>query len=81
MHNHLTPDNSTRVIVQSGDERARVYSTGGFGFDFRVRGVGWIVNDRPSRVIHRLALAVRREAFPTLEPIGIDREECANEAD
>jgi hypothetical protein len=58
------------VRVQFGDEAARVYAEGGIGFERRIRGVGWITNDRPGRLIARLALAVRAEMFPLLEPIG-----------
>jgi hypothetical protein len=58
------------VYVSYGDERARVYSAGGIGFDQRIRGIGWVVDDEPSPVIERLAYAVRDEAFPFLEPKG-----------
>lgn len=57
------------VIVQYGDERARVYLEGGIGFDHFIRGVGWVVNDQPGSLIFKLALAIRKIAFPTLTPI------------
>lgn len=46
--------------VQIGDERARVYCEGGVGFDRFVKGVGWVVNDKPGRLIARYAFAVRK---------------------
>ncbi len=63
--------NDTPVFyVTHGDERARVYGAGGIGFDSRVRGIGWVVDDEPSPVIAQAALAVRAAMFPHLAPIG-----------
>ncbi len=61
---------SPLVLVQHADERARVYGAGGIGFDHKVKGVGWCVCDRPSRLIFQLAVAVRQSAFPALSPIS-----------
>jgi hypothetical protein len=59
------------VRVTLGDEQAVVYGEGGIGFRRRVRGVGWVVCERPGVLITRLALAVRAAAFPALERIGV----------
>ena len=48
------------VIVKHGTEKAHVYAEGGISFTRYVKGVGWIVNDRPSALIARYACAVRK---------------------
>ena len=61
---HLQSELIDHVSIVSGDERARVYAAGGIGFDHRLEFAGgkrqWIVNDRPSLAIARLAEAVHR---------------------
>lgn len=63
---------AVQVRVIHGDERATVYSAGGIGFEQRLpqqRSAGWFVCDEPSALIYRLAVAVRAEAFPLLDPL------------
>lgn len=73
---------SAQVSVRHGDEIAVVYAEGGIGFRWRVKGVGWVVCDEPSMLIMRLAVAVRREAFPTLPDISVhDVADCGSARD
>lgn len=53
-------DHAPTVIVRFGDERARVYAEGGIGFDRYLKGIGWVVCDRPGRLISKYAMAVRK---------------------
>ncbi len=48
------------VRVRLYDEQAKVYAEGGIGFERHVKGIGWIVNDRPSKLIARYAMTIRK---------------------
>ena len=48
------------VLVRVYDEQAKVYAEGGIGFERRVKGIGWVVNDQPSALIARYAMAIRK---------------------
>jgi hypothetical protein len=48
------------VFVRVYDEQAKVYAEGGIGFEHRVKGIGWVVDDQPSALIARYAMAIRK---------------------
>ena len=46
------------TTVRHDDERAHLYPEGGIGYETHVRGIGWVVDFKPSGMIQRLARAV-----------------------
>lgn len=56
---------SPMATVRYGRERVRVYAAGGIGFDRYAKGIGWVVNDRPSKLIADYALALQAVHAPT----------------
>ena len=77
----------TMVEVRIGDERARVYKAGGIGFDKRVQGIGWVVNEYPGADLARMAVSVRNlycDELPALTHkcvCGCTADECCEICD